>query len=127
MQSKEMRMWKEWIKEAPTSMDGSWEPVCVVRDKPEKQNLVHLGRGGEESCFQVIIHVKIAVCFPSGCSSAEGWTQPLQLKYQVMWENIAPGCSSLIVWAPSAHTWLNQHVLSEENKFLINTFDVQGM
>lgn len=61
MQSKEV--WKEWIKEAPTAMDGSWEPVCAVRDKAEKQNLVCLGRGVGESCFQVSVHVKIAVCF----------------------------------------------------------------
>lgn len=59
MQRKELR--KEWMRETPTAMDGSWEPVCAVRDKPEKQNLVCLGRGGGESCFQVGIHIKIAV------------------------------------------------------------------
>lgn len=68
MQRKEI--WKEWMGEAPTAVDGSWEPACAVRDKPEKQNLVYSGRGGGESCFQVSIHVKI-VCFPSGFSSVK--------------------------------------------------------
>lgn len=114
-------------------MDGFWEPVCAVRDKPEKQNLVHLGRGGGESCFQVSIHVKLAVCFPSGFSSVKEGAAGRRLntataaQVSVMWENIAPGCSSLIVWAPSAHTWLNKHILSGQNTFLINTSDVQGL
>lgn len=69
MQRKEL--WKEWMREAPTAMDGSWEPVYAVRDKPEKQNLLCLGRGEGESCFQKSIYIKIAVCFPSGFSSVE--------------------------------------------------------
>lgn len=114
-------------------MDGSWEPVCAVRDKPEKQNLVCLRRGGRESCFQVSVHVKIAVCFPSGFSSVKEGAAGRSLNtapaaaVSVMWENIAQGIHSLILWAPSARTWLNKHVLSGKDTFLINTSDVQGM
>lgn len=114
-------------------MDGSWEPVCAVRDKPVQQNLVCLGRGGGESCFQVSIHVKIAVYFPSGFSNVKEGAAGRSLntgtaaEVSVMWENIAQGVPSLIVWAPSALIWLNKHVLSGKNTFLINSSDVQGM
>lgn len=80
-------------------MDGSWEPVYAVRDKPEKQNLVCLGRGEGESCFQKSIYIKIAVCFPSGFSSVEegaagrSLNMATAVEVSMMWKNIAPGCS----------------------------------
>lgn len=53
-----------------TGCSDSWGPVCAVRDKPEKQNLVHSGRdlvpSGRrrgENCFQASIHVKFAMHF----------------------------------------------------------------
>lgn len=48
----------ERVNEKGTDRSDSWEPVCAVRDKPEKRNLahsgkdlVHSGRGKGESCF----------------------------------------------------------------------------
>lgn len=43
-------MWKE-LNEKGSDCNDSWEPVCAVRDKPEKQNLVRSGGGREECCF----------------------------------------------------------------------------
>lgn len=54
-----------------SNCSDSWELLCAVRDKPEKQNLVPSGRdgggagGGEgESLFNADVLVRIAACFP---------------------------------------------------------------
>lgn len=68
MQGEEMR---KAMNRKGSNCSDSWELLCAVRDKPEKQNLVPSGRdgggagGGEgESLFNADVLVRIAACFP---------------------------------------------------------------
>lgn len=68
MQGEEMR---KAMNGKGSNCSDSWELLCAVRDKPEKQNLVPSGRDGGgagggkgESLFNADVLVRIAACFP---------------------------------------------------------------